>query len=212
MKTIPPVIQRRFVHEEMNAPWEFQTGAPVCNLQRIMQGNLPSQWIIAFTEISTTGWGPLPVAIVSDAVAASGEPFINPTLRPDPPFALLMPENYRNIVSQPTKEKLESLSIDTFLEEVYSLARMGDIPGATDKIFDRIDRLLCDGYFRVCNQILKRVEPQKLPSSLRRSFLTITAAAKQKLPARNGFYEKALQLLGQEKGEAQAKKLLSNLA
>ncbi len=103
------------------------------------------------------------------------------------------------------------MQADVFLRDVYRLARVGDIPGATDRIFDHIDRLLCNSMFSVCNETLKRIDPSRLPSSLRRSFLTITAAAKDKLPARATFYAQALALLAREKGEEQALKLLGRL-
>jgi hypothetical protein len=148
----------------------------------------------------------------NDITATSGETLINVPADPDASEFLWVPELSQDRVRSATKEEVAEASISIFLQGVYGLARVGDIPTATDVIFDRIDRLLSDDRLRACNEILKRVEPEKLPSSLRRSFLTITAAAKDKLPARRAFYDKALRLLSQEKDEAKARKLLGRLA
>src|SRR5258707_15637905 len=90
-------------------------------------------------------------------------------------------------MSQSTDKDSEALRINEFLEEVYHLAA-GDLQSATDTIFETIDRLLLDGAFTVCNEILRCVDVRRLPTALMRSFLTITAAAKDKLPARSAFY------------------------
>ncbi len=210
--TLPAVVQRDLPPHVRSLPWEFQGDAPFRKRVGFGSSDFSRWWVMVFTEISTSGWQPMPEAHSWRAVAGSGEPFINLTMRSDPPIPFWMPEAYPDTVRKPTKEEVAATTIDRFLEEVYSLGQISDIPSATDKIFDHIDKLLCDGYFRVCEEILKRAEPRRLPSSLRRSFLTITAAAKDKLPARASFYKESLQLLSQEKGEEQAKKLLSRLA
>jgi len=101
---------------------------------------------------------------------------------------------------------------DTFLDTLYMLTGQKRIADATDLIFGCIDRLLSDGDFAAVNAILADADPEYLPSSTRRSFLAITAAAKDKLPARKQFYDKALALLVAERGRDYAEKLLARLA
>jgi hypothetical protein len=102
--------------------------------------------------------------------------------------------------------------IEDFLDEVYRLASLNDIEGATDRIFDHIDRLLSDGAFIVCDEILRRVDVEKLPTALMRSFLTITAAAKDKLPWREALYQKVERKMIQLKGEEKTKRIIGRLA
>lgn len=105
-----------------------------------------------------------------------------------------------------------AFAINNFLECVCRVAAAGDLQGATDRVFDYIDRLLSAESFGVCNAILGRVDVLKLPSALLRSFLTITDAAKEKLPARRAFYDQAFQEMMRLKGHESAQKLLGNLA
>jgi hypothetical protein len=104
------------------------------------------------------------------------------------------------------------MRIDEFLQEVYSLAVREDWQGATDQIFETVDRLLLEGAFTVCNEILRHVDVRRLPTALMRSFLTITAAAKDKLPARQAFYHQVLSEMIRLKGNEKAQRLLGQLA
>jgi hypothetical protein len=103
------------------------------------------------------------------------------------------------------------LDVQAFLEEVYDLGTR-DLQTATDRVFDTIDRLLCDGREEVCDQILARVEVARLPTALLRSFLTITAPAKGRLPSRPAFYARAYSELERQRGPDMAKRLLGRLA
>jgi len=114
-------------------------------------------------------------------------------------------------MSQSAGKDSKAMRIDEFLEEVYHLAAV-DLQGATDKIFETIDRLLLEGAFTVCNEILRRVEVRRLPTALMRSFLTITAAAKDTLPARSAFYDQVLSELIRLKGNEKAQRILGQLA
>ncbi len=111
-----------------------------------------------------------------------------------------------------TKEDVATIQIDSFLEEVYRLAKIDDLDGATDRIFDSIDRLLCDGQFDVCDEILRTVDVEKLPTTLMRSFLSITAPAKQKLPSRSALYVKIEQKMNDLRGVERTRKIIGNLA
>lgn len=101
--------------------------------------------------------------------------------------------------------------LDDFLGRVYRLAELNDLEGATDKVFRFIDNLLLGGDFHTCNEILRQADVKQLPSSLLRSFLTITAAAKDKLPARADFYQEAFAEMVRLKGEEKAHRLLGPL-
>jgi len=105
-----------------------------------------------------------------------------------------------------------SRPVNDFLEDVYGLAARGDLQGATDTIFDRVDRLLLEGAFTVCNAILLRADVSRLPTALMRSFLTITADAKEKLPARAAFYDRVMSETIRLKGSEKAQRLLEPLA
>ena len=59
----------------------------------------------------------------------------------------------------------DQLNIAGFLEEVYGLA-VHDLQSATDRVFDKIDRLLCDASEDVCDEILARVDVTRLPTAL----------------------------------------------
>lgn len=111
-----------------------------------------------------------------------------------------------------TREGRGALDITGFLDDVYRLAAVGDLQLATDRVFDYIDRRLLEESFAVCNAILGRIDVRKLPAALLRSFLTITYAARERLPARRALYERAFQEMAGSKGHELAQKLLGNLA
>lgn len=104
-----------------------------------------------------------------------------------------------------------NLDIPAFLENVYTLAPH-DLQTATDRVFDTIDRLLCNDRADVCNNILSCVDVTRLPSAILRSFLTITAPAKDKLSARPAFFAKALAEVTRQRGADMAQRLLGRLA
>jgi hypothetical protein len=119
------------------------------------------------------------------------------------------------LARMPMRVAASERQIVDFLEEVYDKAGLDDIQGATDRIFDYIDRLLCGGSedsIPVCDEILRRVEVARLPTTLMRSFLTITAAAKDRLPARQAFFTIVEQEMIRQKGAEKAKRLLCNLS
>ncbi len=109
-------------------------------------------------------------------------------------------------------EEIEKPRIDVFLEEVYGLARINDLDGATDRVFDFIDRLLCDGDFGVCDEVLRRIDVCKLPTTLMRSFLTITASVKDKLPSRNALYRTIEVKMVERKGTEKTQRIIGKLA
>jgi hypothetical protein len=117
-----------------------------------------------------------------------------------------------NVVREPTKEERARRHVDTFLAEVYSLAGIGDTDAAGDKVFDFLDRLLCDGFFTVCDEILGRVEVKRLPPTLMRSFLSITAPARHKLPSRKTLYKQIEKRMIELRGPEKTRRIIGNLA
>jgi hypothetical protein len=94
-----------------------------------------------------------------------------------------------------------------FLDVLYALSDLGSgwQQTTTDHIFSCIDGLLLLGDFDIVDSILDEVDISKISSASRRSLLTITAAAKDKLPSRSEMYDRiffdALLTLGVEKAE-----------
>lgn len=71
-----------------------------------------------------------------------------------------------------------------WLPDVYSLVHHGRLEDAGDLVFSKIDDLLCSGEFRRCDELLHMVDPKRLDINVMLSFLSITFAAKHKLPGR----------------------------
>jgi hypothetical protein len=111
-----------------------------------------------------------------------------------------------------TEEEICEMESDDFLETVYVYIAAGKIATAMDSAIDYIDTLLNDDMFNVCDRLLRKVDFQRMPSSLRRAFLMITLAAKDKIPARAALYQQALKMLSDERGAETAKNMLKTLA
>ncbi len=119
---------------------------------------------------------------------------------------------HTNGVGGLTEEEIREMESEDFLETVNVYIAAGKIAAAMDSIIDHVDMLLNDDMFGVCNRLILKVDLQRLPSSLRRAFLMITHAAKDKLPARAALYQQALKLLSEERGAETAKNMLKTLA
>jgi hypothetical protein len=102
--------------------------------------------------------------------------------------------------------------IQNFLCDVYSLASLNNTEAATDLIFEYIDDLLSKGMFAVCDEILRNVDVDKLPTSLMRSFLAITGVAKHRLSWRRPLYLKIERRMIRLKGEEKTKRIIGRLA
>jgi hypothetical protein len=76
-----------------------------------------------------------------------------------------------------------------WLEDVYSLVRREKIDPAIDLLFDRVDNLLLAGKFSECDALLKVIDVKRLDSNLIVAALSITDAAKDKLPSRSQFLD-----------------------
>ena len=62
-----------------------------------------------------------------------------------------------------------------------------------DDIYNVFNNLLCEGDFTGANAIIRACDPYKVPLVIAIGVLTITAAAKTKLPARADYFECAKQ-------------------
>jgi hypothetical protein len=163
-------------------------------------------------QVSANGPTPTPFCDPWKSNGASGDPLFQFNLIPrfDPP--VWRREDSPNIVIKPMMEEIQARSADNILEEVYSLSVIGDLQGATDKVFDTFDGLLLEGDCAACNEILRKVDVSRLSTALMRSFLTITAAAKEKLPARKALYKQVLSEMIRLKGKEKAERLIGQLA
>ncbi len=143
---------------------------------------------------------------------ASGRPGFQFAILPSAidDFSGLLEEE--NAARQPTSEDRARRYIDTFLKEIYNLSQIGDTDTAGFKIFDFLDHLLLDGCYAVCDEILAVVDVEKLDTKLMRSFLSITAPAKKKLPARAALYKKIERKMVELRGEAKTRRIIGNLA
>ncbi len=101
--------------------------------------------------------------------------------------------------------------IDQFFDTVRKLDREKELQAATDQVYELFDRLLTEGSFETCDRILMRVDVGNLSTSLLRSVLTITAAAKEKLKARDDFFTRVEREMIRQRGEETTKRLLSRL-
>lgn len=166
--------------------------------------------LVAYTDVATVGMGKH-LFIANQTTAFSDQPvldinkYVPPTIND---FRL----RQENIARTPTKEDRARQHIDTFLKEVYRLSKLGDTDAAGFKIFDFLDRVLLDGFFSVCNDILGTVDVELLDTRLMRSLLSITAPAKKRLPARAALYKKIEAKMIALRGEEKTHKIIGTLA
>jgi hypothetical protein len=112
----------------------------------------------------------------------------------------------------PSRGALRLSELPEFLEHLYLLVREEQEQSASVAVIDYIDQLLNESLFRVCNELLRQADLSQMPSALRRAFLMVTWPAKDRLPARPEFYQKALHLLAAERGAETAQRMLKSLA
>ena len=106
---------------------------------------------------------------------------------------------------------MEKDKIGQFLENIYTLGQEC-LEKATDCLFDHIDTLLRDNKTAQVNRILESVDVDRLPTALMRSFLTITAAAKEWLPSRLQLFKQIELKMRALRGERTTQRLLSRLS
>jgi len=74
-----------------------------------------------------------------------------------------------------------------WLQEIYQQVETGTEEGtdrAIDILFKHIDTMFLDGEFEGCNEILPKIDLERLDTNLLVGLLSITVAAKDKLPSR----------------------------
>ena len=97
------------------------------------------------------------------------------------------------------------------LTTIYGLDQQRDEDHAIDVIFERMNSLLVEGRFNVCDRILAEVDLAKIPPVLMVSLLTITAAARTKLKHRAQFFSHVQAALARQRGAKAANRLLAGL-
>ena len=101
--------------------------------------------------------------------------------------------------------------VQSFLNHLDDLIQNEEPRRAIDAIFQQFNALLLAGNFDLCDKILAKVDLERVPPLLLASFLTITAAAKDKLPYRATFYREARRRVEAQRGSDGADRLLSGL-
>lgn len=96
-----------------------------------------------------------------------------------------------------------------FLEKLYQFDK-NKIDSTIDFIFDYFDDAFLNNNFQECDDILEKLDLNKIPIVLMISFLTITLAAKSKLKNRINFYKKVEEKI-KEKEPEKLKDLLYGL-
>ncbi len=108
-------------------------------------------------------------------------------------------------------EDVMDRQVNDILIPLYGLDTAGDQQAATDLLFDRVDKLLVAGEFRVCNELLKKVHIERLSTSLMRSFLAITFPAKDQLESRPDLFSRIEKRMITLRGLDVTKRLLDRL-
>jgi hypothetical protein len=88
------------------------------------------------------------------ALTTSSRPILEVKPDPVPVYRLCRAEAPANVIGTPTMEEVAKKQIGPFLREVYNLCQRNDLDGAGDRVFDFVDRLLCNGLFAACDQML----------------------------------------------------------
>jgi len=177
-------------------------------------GGLTYVAVVPYTNVATIGMTPNLRDQPGPKTVASVAPVIEVHEIQLPSIEDFVPEWRRdlNVAREPTKEDRARRHIPTFLNEVYSLSQIAEMDTAGFKIYDFLDRVLIDGFFAVCDEILSKVDVEKLDTRLMDSFLAITAPAKKKLPSRAALYEKIEAKMITLRGPEKTRRILGNLA
>ena len=118
------------------------------------------------------------------------------------------------VLEEKESEKLLSLPIHT--EPPKRQNNINDciddgIDDAIDIIFNFVDWMLLNRQFLPINYMLAYLYIDKMHTALIIAFLTITAAAKDNLPNRQGLFDRANRILVDREGEQKTKRLLDGL-
>jgi hypothetical protein len=97
------------------------------------------------------------------------------------------------------------------LGRLYGLSAAGKIDSAIDELFSWVDEALCRNDYGACDLLLARANLSMLTSDLIVGLLTITAAAKDRLPKRDELKQRALAELERQKGPDYAARLMKRI-
>jgi hypothetical protein len=79
----------------------------------------------------------------------------------------------------------------SWLDRAHSLEKQGMVSASLDVVFEKMDRMLCQGDFEQCDAIFEAVHPRALSVNVIVGLLTVTNLAQDKLASRKAFGEKA---------------------
>jgi len=113
--------------------------------------------------------------------------------------------------SQPDSHEPEADEIQLFLDRICALIQNDEPRRAIDAIFQEVNSLLVASRFDDCDQLLRRIDLDRIPPLLLASFLTITVAAKEQLPTRAEFYRQVRDRVETQRGVEGANRLLAGL-
>ena len=171
-----------------------------------------NKWVLIIISDSAAAVGDTIREGAVDRLAAesASAPSVGVALQPCPAEHLLPASqlDFRALL----RGALRLSELPEFLEHLYLLVREEQEQSASVAVIDYIDQLLNESLFRVCNELLRQADLSQMPSALRRAFLMVTWPAKDRLPARPEFYQKALHLLAAERGAETAQRMLKSLA
>jgi len=109
-----------------------------------------------------------------------------------------------------TKDDQPNVRVAEFLGAVYALDSWSkNRRYAIKHVMDYLDDLLNAGKFDECDLAFRRVEVSRLSPAVLASFLSITLAAKKRLPYRYVFYRNALEAVAKHRGMDRAIDFLS---
>lgn len=178
-----------------------------------------------------TSWEPLPTICVDSRVkelieSSSGFAYApglgvdtnNRMLGARLPVADLLDEIL--LTSQPTLDgvlgRLTTTPIvgpvEKFLEKVYGFRSKRGKREAVGFIFRQFNKWLNIGWFDLCDAVLFKADLNQLDTDLTLAFLTITRAAREKLPHRVDYLQKARIRITQLRGPEVAETLLRHMA
>lgn len=99
-------------------------------------------------------------------------------------------EAHRKRLAQNSNEIGVASSGNGFLVHALQLHRLGRIDSALDLIYDNIDEMLLASKFEQVDQLLKTVDTNAYPVDILLALLTITLAAKHRLPHRSDLFSR----------------------
>jgi hypothetical protein len=98
-----------------------------------------------------------------------------------------------------------------FLKKIYYLSRDGHIDAGIDEVIDYFDKLLQQGDWPTCANVLLRADVPKLDAAVALAMLSMTLMAKHDISTRPVFYSRLRHVLVARRGRDEARQLLTGL-